>query len=127
MHKHIPILAALLTLSALPPAAAAVPLLGVEKTCHAAQPLFGRDTADDAGKSASDRKLGNSNDARNYQNCMLSEAAARKSSADLWSKVDAGNRAICIGLARMVYPSYVELMSCLQMYDRTAPGAKTTD
>jgi hypothetical protein len=97
-------------------AIAKIPQLGIEKTCRAAQPLFGQDNAD---KTAGGGNLGNAGDQKPYQNCMQSENAARKSSADLWSKVSAADQEVCVGLSRMVYPSYVELMSCLQLYDRT--------
>ena len=58
---------------------------------------------------------------------MQSETAARKSSQDLWSKVAPADRDNCVGLSQMVYPSYVELMSCLQMYNPAMSGVTSTD
>jgi hypothetical protein len=121
MQKTPLILAAALAAMALAPAAAQVPTLDIEKTCRAAQPLFGPDTTAATG-NAGDANLGNSAQSNPYQTCMQSETAARKSAEDLWSKVDATDRGNCVVLSRMVYPSYVELLSCLQMYNPATSG-----
>jgi hypothetical protein len=57
---------------------------------------------------------------------MQSENAAKKSAAELWPKVKAADRTSCAGLSRMVYPSYVELLSCLQMYSPALSGVTAT-
>jgi len=105
-------------------AEAQVPPLNIEKTCRAAQPLFGVDPT--ADKSASG-DLGNEAQQNPYKTCMQSETAAKKSAGDIWSKVKAGDRTNCVGLSRMVYPSYVELLSCLQMYNPATSGITATD
>ncbi len=64
-------------------AEAQVPRLNIEKTCHAAQPLFGVDPTADKSNGGD---LGNAAQQNPYQTCMQSETAARKSAADLWSK-----------------------------------------
>ena len=56
---------------------------------------------------------------------MQSENAAKKSADDIWAKVKASDRVNCVGLSRMVYPSYVELLSCLQMYNPATSGINT--
>ena len=71
--------------------------------------------------------LGNAGETNTYQTCMQSENAARTSSQDLWSKVDPADRDNCVGLSKMVYPSYVELLSCLQMYNPATSGVTSTD
>lgn len=122
MRTYSFVLAAVMASATCGAAVAQVPRLDVEKTCHAAQPLFGNEDTTAPTKTANGGNLGNSGETDTYQNCMQSESAAKKSSAELWSKVDAADRGNCVGLSRMVYPSYVELLSCLQMYDPTATG-----
>ena len=95
---------------------AQVPDLDIEKTCRAAQPLLGNE------ETGNTSNLGNTGGASTYQTCMQSETAAKKSSEELWSKVDPADRENCVGLSKMVYPSYVELMSCLQMYNPATSG-----
>jgi len=121
MQKTPVILAAAVASLALTQAFAQVPHLDIEKTCRAAQPLLGPDTTGNAGN------LGNAGETDTYQSCMQSENAARKSSQDLWSKVAPADRENCVGLSRMVYPSYVELLSCLQMYNPATSGVTSTD
>jgi hypothetical protein len=118
MQKTTLFLAAAMAIP-LTPAVAQVPKLNIEKTCRAAQPLLGNDPAANTG-SAND--LGNAAQANPYKTCMQSEQAAQKSASDLWPKVKAADRTNCVGLSRMVYPSYVELLSCLQMYNPAASG-----
>lgn len=111
MQKTTVIMAAAAVSLALAPAFARVPHLNVEKTCRAAQPLLGNEPTNHANK------LGNAGAINTYKTCMESEMAARKAAEKLWPKVKAADRANCVGLSRMVYPSYVELLSCLQMYN----------
>jgi hypothetical protein len=103
---------------------AQVPNLDIEKTCHAAQPLLGNDNSDATSTTGN---LGNAGGTNTYQTCMQSENAAKTSSKDLWSKVAAADRENCVGLSKMVYPSYVELMSCLQMYNPATSGVTPAD
>jgi hypothetical protein len=124
MQKTPLILAAVLAAMALVPAAAQVPTLDIEKTCRAAQPLFGTDTTANTGDAGN---LGNTTQTNPYDTCMQSETAARKSAEDLWSKVGATDRGNCVVLSRMVYPSYVELLSCLQMYNPATSGLGPND
>ncbi len=119
MQKTVFILAAAVAALAITPAFAQVPRLDIERTCRAAQPLLGPDTT--TGTSA-DGNLGNAAQTDPFKTCMQSETAARKSAGDLWPKVAAADRNNCLGLSRMVYPSYVELLSCLQMYSPTTSG-----
>src|ERR1700756_5329736 len=119
MHKAVLILTAAVAATAVSPAVAQVPKLNIEKTCRAAQPLLGTDTTATAGTGDN---LGNAAEADPYKTCMPSETAAKKSAAKLWSKVSAADRNTCVGLSQMVYPSYVELLSCLQMYSPTTSG-----
>ena len=120
-QKLTVIIAAAAASVALTQAFAQVPHLDIEKTCRAAQPLFGPENTGNAGN------LGNAGETNTYQSCMQSENAARKASQDLWSKVRATDRDICVGLSQMVYPSYVELLSCLQMYSPAMSGMSSTD
>lgn len=103
---------------------AQVPNLDIEKTCRAAQPLLGNDNSDATSTTGN---LGNAGGTNTYQTCMQSENAAKTSSEDLWSKVAAADRENCVGLSKMVYPSYVELMSCLQMYNPATSGVTPAD
>jgi hypothetical protein len=121
MRKTMFILAAAVASLVLTQAFAQVPKLDIEKTCHAAQPLLGNDNTENTGN------LGNSGSTNTYQTCMQSETAAKKSAADLWSKVSATDRQNCVGLSKMVYPSYVELLSCLQMYNPATSGITSPD
>lgn len=117
-RKYIFIFAVVLLLTPVTQVTAQVPQLDVEKTCRAARPLLGGDSTGNAGATAG--ALGNADAAATYRQCMESEKAARKAAEDLWPKIGAAKRENCAGLSRMVYPSYVELLSCLQMYEGTS-------
>ena len=117
MQKTPFLLAAAVASLTLTQAIAQVPKLDIEKTCRAAQPLLGNDNTDSTSGTAGGGNLNNAADANTYRTCMQSETAAKKSAEDLWPKVSAANRQSCLKLSRIVYPSYVELMSCLQMYN----------
>jgi hypothetical protein len=132
MRKYSFVLTAAIVSMASTAALAQVPRLDIEKTCRSAQPLFGNPTGtanntNNTATAGDPGNLGNANDANTYQNCMDSENAAKKSSADLWAKVAPADRTNCVGLSQMVYPSYVELLSCLQMYDPTVNGSPAMD
>ncbi|HWG06724.1 MAG TPA: hypothetical protein VG271_17085 [Beijerinckiaceae bacterium] len=124
MQKTTLFLFAVLAATAAGGAEAQVPPLDIEKTCRAAQPLFGVEPTTGSGNSSD---LGNSAQQNPYRTCMQSETAAKKSAGDIWSKVKAGDRTNCVGLSRMVYPSYVELLSCLQMYNPATSGISAND
>jgi hypothetical protein len=103
---HVLLLAAMAMSTCAVAATSGIPRLNVEKTCRAEQ------NPPDGFKMA---PTTTGNDA--YADCMKGENAARKSAGNLWSKVSASNRQICASLSSLIYPSYVELMTCLQMYD----------
>jgi hypothetical protein len=96
-------------------AAGGSPVLNVEKTCRAAQPLLGDDTQAKAAKADAGKP---------YKDCMTSENDARKRASGLWSKAKASDRSSCEGLSKIVYPSYVELAACLEMY-QPVPASPT--
>ena len=50
-----------------------------------------------------------------------------KAAEELWSEFDGTDLKNCTGPSRMVYPSYVELLSCLQIYEWTATGVTSAD
>jgi hypothetical protein len=54
------------------------------------------------------------NNAR-YQQCMQEEAAAKSTLQAGWSKFPGPDRVTCSDTARLGTPSYVELLTCLQM------------
>ena len=96
------------------------PVLSVEKTCRGAPPLLSAETGAEQASPQSRRELAE----KTYKSCMDSEDAARQQAQERWPHVKPENRTICFDLSRSIYPSYVELASCLQMYDPrvNAPG-----
>ena len=50
-----------------------------------------------------------------YSQCISEENAARTKLEANWSKYPAGDRANCARTAGMASPSYVELLTCLEM------------
>ena len=91
--------AVLLTLSANVGVAQGLPNFDIEGTCRAAQPL-----------SPEDRDP--------YQGCMKDERVARTELQSGWAQFEAENRNTCVeetGIGG--YPSYVEVLSCLQMFN----------
>jgi hypothetical protein len=50
-----------------------------------------------------------------YQQCLKEEASARSTLQAGWGKFPAGDREVCSSTARMGTPSYVEMLTCLQM------------
>ncbi len=59
--------------------------------------------------------LTNPGDNLRYQQCLNEENAAKATLAAGWAKYPAPDRANCATLAGMGTPSYVELLTCLQM------------
>ena len=93
--------AILLVLSTGIGAAQQLPTFDIEATCRAAHPL---------GPEERDP----------YQGCMKDEATARSELQRQWAQFDAGNRDLCAQETRIGgYPSYVEVLTCLQMFGGT--------
>ncbi len=59
--------------------------------------------------------LTNPGDNARYQQCLKEEADAKATLAAGWSKYPAADRESCGATARMGTPSYVEMLTCLQM------------
>jgi hypothetical protein len=91
-----------LFLALLAPAAArtdGVPTLNFEQSCREAQALGG-----------DDRNLA-------YRGCMQDEKDAREQLAQKWSHFKPGDRRDCVAQGADPVPSYVEILTCLEMYD----------
>jgi hypothetical protein len=81
-----------------------LPRFDIEATCREAQPLGPEDRDP-------------------YQGCIRDEGQARAELQRQWAQFDPANRTSCVeetGIGG--YPSYVEVLTCLQMYS----GAPTT-
>jgi hypothetical protein len=79
-------------------AAAGLPRFDIRTTCRLAQPFLGA-----GDKSA-------------YQGCVDSEAEARKRLARLWRSFKDSSRRGCVAETQIGgVPSYVDLLSCLQL------------
>jgi hypothetical protein len=86
--------------------ASSPPTLDVKATCRRAQPLSG------AEKSA-------------YQSCMNDELEAQKELAKTWSTFRPGAQATCLQETKIGNaPSYVELLTCLQLDQQAAEAAR---
>ena len=78
--------------------AAGVPRFNIKATCRQAQPLSG------------------SGDKNVYQGCVDSEVEARKQLTKLWRSFKDISRRSCVGETQIGgVPSYVDLLSCLQL------------
>src|SRR3954466_13154126 len=87
-------------------AAEEVPRFNIEATCRAAQSLGPEDTDP-------------------FRGCMSDETVAEGDLKRQWARFDPGNRSNCVqetGIGG--YPSYVEVLTCLQMYG--AESSSTT-
>lgn len=83
-------------------AADAVPKLDVEHSCREAQAFgFG----------------GGENDKLAYKGCMQDENDALAQLKKNWSRYKPENRANCIAQGISPMPSYVEILTCIEMYD----------
>lgn len=78
---------------------AQLPKLNVEKTCMEARDSTGQDPG------------------QTYKNCLADENDARKTLSDKWSSFKAGTRRSCIEAGAVPNPSYVELLTCLEMFN----------
>lgn len=50
-----------------------------------------------------------------YSQCLAEEKQAQQQLEQTWATWNVGDRVQCTGTARMGAPSYVELLTCLQM------------
>jgi hypothetical protein len=76
-----------------------VPKLDVAQSCREAQAIAGED-----------KNL-------TYQGCMHDETNAEAQLAKKWSKFKAVDRQNCLAQGVAPLPSYVEILTCLEMYD----------
>ena len=95
----------LLMLSIGASAAQQLPHFDIEATCRAAHPLGPEDRDP-------------------YEGCMKDEGVARSELQRQWARFEAGNRDLCAEETRVGgYPSYVEVLTCLQMFSGTPTTA----
>lgn len=86
--------------------ASSVPKLDIEATCRRAQPLS-------AGEKSA------------YQSCMNDETEARKELVKTWTTFKPGAQATCLEETKIGgAPSYVELITCLQLDKQAAEAAR---
>ena len=93
--------ASLLMLPASASVAQQLPRFDIEATCREAQPLGPEDRDP-------------------YQGCIRDEGQARAELQRQWAQFDPANRTSCVeetGIGG--YPSYVEVLTCVQMYSGT--------
>jgi hypothetical protein len=50
-----------------------------------------------------------------YQRCVRDERTAREQLSTIWSRIPIGSRQLCTDVSTGFSPSYVELLSCLEM------------
>jgi hypothetical protein len=96
-----------------------VPKLDVARTCRGA---YGALQTDMSLSPATENKGDAEARQNTYKSCMDSENAARDSAAKRWVRVKGENRRTCLSMASAIFPSYVELDACLQMYDDKDPA-----
>jgi hypothetical protein len=88
----------LLALLATPVFANEPPRFNIEATCRAAQPLGPEDRAP-------------------YDGCVRDENEARSQLVEQWARYTDQHRQTCAAETSLgAYPSYVEVLTCLQMY-----------
>ena len=86
-------------------AAAEFPTIAIERTCRTAQPLDSQDT-------------------QPVEHCTQEEREARAQLEAQWAKFAADKQRLCVEQTNLGgYPSYVEVLTCLQMYEWGASGA----
>ena len=76
-----------------------VPNFDVAKSCREAQDIGG-----DAERLA-------------YKGCMQDENEARKQLVQNWSRFKTADRRNCVAQGAFPMPSYVEILTCIEMYD----------
>jgi hypothetical protein len=101
---------------AAPRSAGDVPAFNVEGSCRDAEKF---------GLQGQDKDIG-------YKGCIQDEKNAKDELTQRWSKFNAQNKQICVEQARAPSPSYVEVLTCLEMYTdgitggpQAAPGKDT--
>lgn len=110
MRAPLPGALVLLGLAAVPAHADTVPTYDIEQTCRSAQV---------AGTGASDRA--------NFDGCLRSERDARKQAQDHWGDYTATAKAQCREQFKAGgYPSYVEMITCLELASGTVPAQSGT-
>lgn len=117
-----------LAATACPVAAATdgVPKLDVNQSCWWARSFAGR------GKDLIPNALGISYKDLTFQRCVQDEKAAHAQLAEKWSHFNLADRRDCLGQGRSPVPSYVEILTCLQMaeyvraFDNPGDGAAHT-
>jgi hypothetical protein len=74
----------------------------------------------DVETSCRDAKIyGTTDPKQTYKNCMLDEREAEKQLRKKWSQYKAATRRNCIAAGATPSPSYVELLTCIEMYEET--------
>ncbi len=86
-----------------------VPRLNVQRTCSDAQDSTGGDPG------------------QTYKNCLADENDARKSLVEKWSSFKPLTRRNCIEAGAFPNPSYVELLTCLEMFNNKLMPTETSD
>jgi hypothetical protein len=106
MRRLAVILAISLLGMGLAAAASAVPTLDIEATCRRAQPLS-------AGEKSA------------FQSCMNDENEAKKELIKTWSTFKPGPQRTCVDETKIGgAPSYVELLTCLQLDKQATEAAR---
>ena len=78
-------------------AAQGLPALNIEATCKATE------------------KVGNLGLPGSYETCLTSERSARAEIERGWASFDAASRKSCVAEDATLLPSYVDILTCLQM------------
>jgi hypothetical protein len=108
MHPVIMAMAA--TIQLLTPVSDVVPKLSVEATCR--------------GSVEADKAMG-LDLPQSFDKCMSDETSAREQLGPIWSSYSPAVRAQCEGEATNVgEASYVDLLTCLQMNDRSVTALR---
>jgi hypothetical protein len=88
-------------------AAAEFPVISIERTCSAAKPLDAQDTTP-------------------VETCLRDEREARAQLEAQWHRFAESNRSVCVQQTYVGgYPSYDDVLTCLQMYGPSSAGAST--
>jgi|SRR5688500_505990 hypothetical protein len=83
-------------------AAADFPVISIERTCSAAKPLDAQDTSP-------------------VETCLRDEREARAQLREQWDRFAESNRNVCVEQTHVGgYPSYDDVLTCLQMYGPSA-------
>jgi hypothetical protein len=107
MSRTLAAAAVSMILAASGAAAAEFPVISIERTCSAAKPLDAQDTSP-------------------VQTCLRDERAARAQLEAQWATFAESNRRVCVEQTNIGgYPSYDDVLTCLQMYGPSSAGAST--